>query len=366
MATIKDITTHLECLAPLGYQESYDNAGLLVGNPKTEVTGILVSLDCTEEVIEEALQRDCNLVVAHHPIVFRGLKKITGKTYVERTIIKAIKHDVAIYATHTNLDNVWGGVNSKICQKLNLQDCKILVPKNDTLLKLVTFVPIESAELVLDSLYKAGAGQVGEYKNCSFRVNGTGTFMPTGEANPHIGNINKQEEVLETRIEVVFSAMRQSSVMKALQTAHPYEEIAYYLSPLLNDNQEVGSGAIGFLPIEMSEETFLNYLKNQMNLQVIRHTKFLNKPVHKIAVCGGAGGFLLNDAIRQGADVFITADYKYHEFFDADGQLMICDIGHYESEVFTKELILSYLTKKFTNFAILLSDVNTNPVQYFV
>lgn len=366
MATIKDITTHLECLAPLGYQESYDNAGLLVGNPNAEVTGIIVSLDCTEDVIAEALQHGCNLVVAHHPIVFRGLKKITGKTYVERTIIKAIKHDVAIYATHTNLDNVWGGVNSKICQKLNLQDCKILVPKKDTLLKLVTFVPIESAELVLDSLYKAGAGQVGEYKNCSFRVNGTGTFMPTGEANPHIGNINKQEEVLETRIEVVFSAMRQSSVMKALQTAHPYEEIAYYLSPLLNDNQEVGSGAIGFLPIEMSEETFLNYLKNQMTLQVIRHTKFLNKPVHKIAVCGGAGGFLLNDAIRQGADVFITADYKYHEFFDADGQLMICDIGHYESEVFTKELILSYLTKKFANFAILLSDVNTNPVQYFV
>lgn len=366
MASIKEITAHLECLAPLGYQESYDNAGLLVGNPKTEVTGILVSLDCTEEVIEEALQQGCNLVVAHHPIVFRGLKKFTGKTYVERTIIKAIKHDVAIYATHTNLDNVWGGVNSKICQKLGLQDCKILAPKKDTLLKLTSFVPTEYTKRVLDSLYAAGAGQIGNYKNCSFSVIGTGTFMPTGNANPHIGSINKQEEVLENRIEVIFTAVQQSSVLQALKTAHPYEEVAYYLSTLLNENQEVGSGSIGFLSHEMSQEIFLNYLKNQMNLQVIRHTKFLNKPVKKVAVCGGAGGFLLNDAIRQGADVFITADYKYHEFFDADGQLIICDIGHYESEVFTKELILSYLTKKFTNFAILLSDVNTNPIQYFV
>lgn len=366
MASIKEITTHLECLAPLGYQENYDNAGLLVGNPKTEVTGILVSLDCTEEVIEEALLQGCNLVVAHHPIVFRGLKKFTGKTYVERTIIKAIKHDVAIYATHTNLDNVWGGVNNKICQKLNLQECKILAPKKDTLLKLTSFVPVEHTKLVLDSLYAAGAGQIGEYKNCSFSVTGTGTFMPTGKANPHIGSLSKQEEVIENRIEVVFSAVQQSSILQALKTAHPYEEVAYYLSTLLNENQEVGAGAIGFLPHEMSEEAFLNYLKNQMSLKVIRHTRFLNKPVKKVAVCGGAGGFLLNDAIRQGADVFITADYKYHEFFDADGQLIICDIGHYESEVFTKELILSYLTKKFTNFAILLSDVNTNPIQYFV
>ncbi len=366
MASIKEITTHLECLAPLGYQESYDNAGLLVGNPKAAVNGILVSLDCTEEVIEEALQRGCNLVVAHHPIVFRGLKKFTGKTYVERTIIKAIKHDVAIYATHTNLDNVWGGVNSKICQKLGLQDCKILAPKKDILLKLTSFVPVESTELVLNSLYKAGAGQIGEYKNCSFSVTGTGTFMPTGNANPHIGSLSKQENVIENRIEVIFSTLQQSSVLQALKTAHPYQEVAYYLSTLLNENQEVGAGAIGFLPHEMSEEIFLNYLKNQMSLKVIRHTRFQNKPVRKVAVCGGAGGFLLNDAIRQGADVFITADYKYHEFFDADGQLIICDVGHYESEVFTKELILSYLTKKFTNFAILLSDVNTNPIQYFV
>lgn len=363
--TIKHITNYLEQLAPLSYQASYDNAGLIVGYPQTEVTGVLATLDCTEEIIEEAIARNCNLIVAHHPIVFKGLKRFNGKNYVERAVMLAIKNDIAIYATHTNLDSVKGGVNYMIAEKLGLEKPKILSPQKQILKKLVVFVPIENSQTVLDALHSAGAGQIGEYKNCSFRVEGTGSFTPTGEANPHIGTLNKPEEVRENRLEVIFDSHLESQILRALKSAHPYEEVAYYLSLLENENQEVGSGVIGTLSNSLSEKDFLNYLAEKMDLQTLRHTPLRGREIKKIAVCGGAGGFLLGDAIRQGADVFITADYKYHEFFDADNQIIICDIGHYESEVYTKDLIVRYLSEKFSNFAVLKSQVNTNPVRYF-
>jgi dinuclear metal center YbgI/SA1388 family protein len=362
---IKDITNYLEQLAPLSYQASYDNAGLLVGYPNTEVTGILVTLDCTEEIIQEAIAQNCNLIVAHHPIVFKGLKRFNGKNYVERAVMFAIKNDIAIYATHTNLDSVKGGVNYMIAEKLGLQNLKILSPQKQILKKLVAFVPLENTQTVLDALYSAGAGQIGKYKNCSFRTEGTGTFTPTGNATPHIGTLNQLEEVKENRVEVIFETHLENQILRALKTAHPYEEVAYYLSLLENENQEVGSGVIGSLPESVSENMFLNFLKEKMELKTFRYTPLRGKNIQKIALCGGAGGFLLNDAIRQGADVFITSDYKYHEFFDADGQIIICDIGHYESEVFTKDLIVRYLSEKFSNFAVLKSQVNTNPVHYF-
>jgi dinuclear metal center YbgI/SA1388 family protein len=363
--TIRDITHYLEQLAPLAYQASYDNAGLIVGYPQTEVSGVLATLDCTEEIIHEAIAQNCNLIVAHHPIVFKGLKRFNGKNYVERAVMLAIKNDVAIYATHTNLDSVKGGVNYMIAEKLNLENPKILSPQKQILKKLVTFVPIENSQTVLDALHSAGAGQIGEYKNCSFRVQGTGTFTPTGTANPYIGAINQLEEVNEHRIEVIFDAHLENTILRALKSAHPYEEVAYYLSILENENQEVGSGVIGTLADSLTESDFLQYLKEKMDLPTFRHTPLRGRTIQKIAVCGGAGGFLLGDAIRQGADVFITADYKYHEFFDADNQIIICDIGHYESEVYTKDLIVRYLSEKFSNFAVLKSQVNTNPVNYF-
>lgn len=363
---ISEVIAHLEKLAPTAYQESYDNAGLIVGNPTDEVKGVLVTLDSTEDVIEEAIQRGCNLVVAHHPIVFKGLKKITGKNYVERTIIKAIKNDIAIYAIHTNLDNVVGGVNFKIAERLGLQNVNILSPKEGILMKLVIFVPTERTGQLLDELYKAGAGQIGNYSNCSFRVEGTGTFKPNNQANPFIGQSGVQEEVEENRIEVIFPSYLQHSILAAMRKGHPYEEIAYYLSSLDNQNQEVGSGAFGMLPQPLSETEFLQFLKEKMNVSVIRHTRLLGKAIQKIAVCGGAGGFLLGDAISQKADVFITADYKYHEFFDADNRIIIADIGHYESEQFTKDLLKDYISKKFTNFAVHLSETITNPIEYFV
>ena len=365
MPQIRHLTTYLETIAPLAYQESYDNVGLLVGDPNTEIKGVLVTLDTTEAVIDEAIAKGCNVIVAHHPIVFKGLKKLNGKTYVERTVIKAIRHDVAIYAAHTNLDNVTGGVNFKIAEKLNLQNVRILTPKSQVLSKLVTFVPVADTQRVLDALYEAGAGQIGEYKNCSFRVNGTGTYQPGENTHPAIGEVGEYHEETENRIEVILPTHQQGHLLAALRQAHPYEEVAYYLSTLDNQHQEVGSGAVGELTEPIDNKSWLSYLKEKMNLQLIRYTPLPDHPIKRVAVCGGVGSFLLPDAIRAGADVFVTADYKYHEFFDADGRITICDIGHYESEVFTKELICGHLAKKFTTFAVILSETETNPVRYF-
>ena len=362
---IKELTNHLEALAPLAYQENYDNAGLIVGNPNTEITGVLVCLDSTEAVIDEAIAKGCNLVVAHHPIVFKGLKKLNGKNYVERTIIKAIKNDIAIYATHTNLDSVVGGVNFKIAQLLDLQQVSVLSPKNQCLMKLIVFVPIDNAQTVINALHEAGAGMIGNYSHVSFRGEGIGAFRPNELANPSIGEANIDEKVHENRVEVIFPAYLKNQVLGAMHRTHIYEEVAHDIILLENQNNEVGSGAIGELSEAMPEKIFLQYLKQQMNISVIRHTNLLGKPIKRVAVCGGAGGFLLSDAIAQNADIFITSDYKYHEFFDADNHLIIADIGHYESEQFTKELLKDYICKKMLNFAVRLSETNTNPVKYF-
>lgn len=361
---IREVTDYLESLAPRAYQESYDNSGLLTGNHEMDVTGILTSLDCTEAVVQEAIDMRCNLIVAHHPIVFKGVKKLTGSTYVERTLIKAIKHDIAIYAIHTNLDHVHLGVNKKIADKIGLLHVRILEPRKDTLGKLVTFVPHADAGKVLASLHEAGAGHIGHYTHCSFQVNGTGTFRPTDAANPHIGTAGTQESVEEARIEVLVPRHLESRIIHALKASHPYEEVAYYLSWIENENQEVGAGMIGTLPAPMEPLAFLKRLKDTMELTTLRHTALPDKLVSKIAVCGGSGSFLLPKAIQQGADLYITADFKYHEFFDADGRITIADIGHYESEIFTKELLKELLMKKFPTFAVNFSGIVTNPISY--
>lgn len=365
MTKIKDVIAHLESIAPRAYQESYDNAGLITGDAGREVTGVMISLDATEAIVEEAMQKDCNLVVAHHPIVFRGLKSLTGRNYVERTVIKAIKNDIAIYAIHTNLDNVLPGVNRKICEKIGLQAPQILLPKAQTLNKLVVFVPKENAETLLNALSEAGAGNIGNYKNCSFQVAGEGTFQPNELANPTIGERGKLEKVDEQRIEVIFPAHLAGRVLSAMREAHPYEEVAYYLQGLENENQEVGSGMIGTLAEAMEAPQFLAHLKASMGLNCIRHTQAPGRKIQRVAVCGGAGSFLLPHAIRRRADVLVTADFKYHEFFDAEDHLMIADIGHYESEVYTKDLILELLSQKFVSFAVHLAETNTNPVFYY-
>ena len=361
---IKDVTDYLESLAPRNLQESYDNAGLLTGDPSASVKGVLVTLDCTEAVVKEAVERGCNLIVAHHPIVFKGLKRLSGSTYVERVVIASIRQDVALYAIHTNLDNVKHGVNWKIGERIGLRNMRILVPRTDKLAKLVTFIPRDSVQQVLSAVYAAGAGQVGEYKNCSFSVEGTGSFIPGENASPHIGSPLQAESVEEVRVEVLLPSYRQEAVLKALKSTHPYEEVAYYLTALANENQDIGAGMIGDLEQPVEPLEFLRGLKISMDLDTIRHTPLPSHPIKKIAVCGGSGSFLLKNAIQEGAEAYVSADFKYHEFFDADGKILIADIGHYESEVFTKDLLVDVLTKKFSTFAINFSRTVTNPISY--
>lgn len=366
MYKLKDAIRVLTDFAPPAYQESYDNAGLITGNPDESLKGILISLDCVESVIDEAIEKGCNLVVAHHPIVFAGLKQLNGKNYVERTVIKAIRHDIAIYAIHTNLDNVKLGVNRHICDRLGLVNTHILQPKKGMLTKLTAYVPKTNTSEVLEALYQAGAGHIGAYDRCSFKTTGKGTFRPLAGAVPHLGEVNKEEQVSEDKIELVLPKHLEHKVLGALKSSHPYEEVAYYLTALENQNQDIGAGMIGMLSAEYSYDEFFSLLCEKMQLSTFKHTKALpNKKVKTVAVCGGAGSFLLKQAIRQKADVYVSADFKYHEYFDAEEAIVIADIGHYESEVFTKDLIYSILREKLTNIALILSELDTNPIKYY-
>ena len=363
---VKQIIQAIEAFAPLIYQESYDNCGLQVGNTEDEVTGVLITLDVTEPVLEEALQRGCNMILAHHPLIFSGLKRISGRTYVERVVQKAIKNDISIYAAHTNLDNMYQGVNAKIAEKLGLRDISILLPKTDTLSKLYTYAPGDAAEKVREALFAAGAGHISRYKECSFNTGGTGTFRAETDTNPAIGEAGgKREWVEDVKIEVVVAKHAESAVISALFANHPYEEVAYELIPLPNPNPQIGAGMTGYLEHPANEEYFMERLKEKMKTNCIRHTAWLDKPIKKVAICGGSGSFLLKDAIQAKADIFITGDFKYHQFFDAEGKIIIADIGHYESEQFTPEIFEALLKEKFPTFAILLSNLNTNPVKYY-
>ena len=362
---LSEIINCLETIAPTALQENYDNAGLLVGNKEMEISKALICLDSTEEVLDEAIAKGANLIIAHHPIVFKGLKKINGNNYVERVIIKAIQHNIAIYAIHTNLDNVLGGVNQKIAEKIGLKNCKILSPQNNQLKKLVTFSPVAHVEDVRQALFDAGCGNISNYEECSFNVEGFGTFKGNENANPFVGEKGKLHHETEIRIEVIFLAFQENKVLKALFKAHPYEEVAFDIYQLQNDHPQIGAGLIGELNDETEEIEFLKIIKKQFQAACIKHTNLLGKNVKKVAVCGGAGSFLLHKAIQQKADFFITADFKYHEFFDAEKKIVIADIGHYESEQFTTDLLFEILSKKYPTFALLKTETNTNPIKYF-
>jgi len=363
---IKQITQYIESIAPMALQESYDNAGLIIGNPEDEVSGALISLDITEEVLDEAIHKKLNLVICHHPIIFSGIKKLNGRNYIERCVAKAIKNDIAVYAAHTNLDSVFGGVNSKICEKLELQNCKILAPMPGFLKKLVTFVPLADAEKVRIAIWEAGAGHIGNYDSCSYNVTGEGTFRGNEQTNPYVGEKNQLHIENEVRIETIFPKHIQGKVVQALLQAHPYEEVAYDIYPLDNDFAQAGIGMIGELNEPMNETEFLKKLKDTFHCGVVKHTELLGKSIKSVAVCGGAGSSFLNKAIAQKADIFVSGDFKYHQFFDAERKIVIADIGHYESEQFTKEVFYELLTKKFPKFAVHLSATNTNPVSYFI
>jgi dinuclear metal center YbgI/SA1388 family protein len=361
---LAEIIAAFESFAPPGLQEKYDNSGLVTGQSGMEVHAVLLCIDVTEAVLDEAILLGADLIISHHPVLFNPLKRITGRGYTERIIISAIKHNIALYSAHTNLDNIPEGVNLKICQKLDLRQREILLPIEHSLKKLVTFVPYEYVDQVRSALFAAGAGHIGKYDQCSFSTEGLGSFRASAEANPFVGEIGKLHLEKEMRIETVFPAMLLQKVLQALFDTHPYEEVAYDIYLLENSAGLAGAGMIGTLHSPLDEQAFLSKVKNSFNCGVIRHSGFLNKPVRKIAVCGGSGSFLISTAISAGADVFLTADIKYHQFFEADGKLLLADIGHYESEQFTIEIFYEILTKKLPNFAVHFSSINTNCVNY--
>ncbi|WP_298760758.1 Nif3-like dinuclear metal center hexameric protein [uncultured Psychroserpens sp.] len=361
---VQDVITYLENLAPLAYAEDFDNVGLLVGNKKAKVSGVLVTLDTLEAVVDEAIENNCNLIVSFHPIIFKGLKSLTGKTYVERTVLKAIKHDIAIYAIHTALDNALKGVNDIICNTLGLENKQILIPQKGTIKKLTTYVPLGNANDLRTQLFKAGAGNIGNYDNCSFNAQGTGTYRGNEASNPTLGKKGELHEEEEIQISVTFNKHIESKLLQTLFEQHPYEEVAFEVATLDNYDQNIGIGMVGELKNAQSTTSFFEFLKEKMNVSCIRHSEITKDTVKKIAVLGGSGSFAISAAKRAGADILITADLKYHDFFSAEGDIILADIGHYESEQFTKNFLVDYLSKKITNFAVVLSTTNTNPVKY--
>ena len=360
---VKDVIKYLDSIAPPQFQEGYDNSGLIVGQSSNDVKGVLVCLDCIEEVVQEAIDLKCNLIIAHHPIIFSGLKKINGSNYVERAVIKAIKNDINIFAIHTNLDNVINGVNGRIADQLGLINRKVLSPKPGMLIKLNVFCPKKDAEKIRNVLFDSGAGHISDYSNCSFNIEGKGTFKAGVNSNPYIGKIGETHQEDEVKIEVILLKHLLSSALEQVKKHHPYEEVAYDVYSLENKS-DVGAGLIGELENEIDTIEFLNLLKEKMQVKIIRHTKICKNKIQKIALCGGSGSFLLSKAINSDADTFITADFKYHEFFDAENKLIIADIGHFESEQYTIDLISDGLKENFSNFAIRLTGVNTNPINY--
>ncbi len=363
---IKEITAFLESLAPLAYQESYDNAGLITGSGEWNCTGVLVSLDATPEVIEEAASRGCNLVVSHHPIVFGGIKKLNGKNYVEKAVILAVKQDIALYAIHTNLDNVLEGVNGRIASLLGLEKVQVLSPKAGFLKKLITFVPGSHLDAVRDALFEAGGGEIGRYSECSFTVGGTGSYRPGSGTRPFAGTPGQRHLEPEMRLELIYPAPLETALLRALRSSHPYEEIAFDLVPLSNVFNGLGAGCWGELPQAMEPADFLGWLKTVFRVPVIRHSAAGKKPIKRVALCGGAGSFLVNNALGINADAYITADLKYHEFFDANDRILLADPGHFETEQFTIDLLYDVLAGKFPTFAVFKTVLRTNPVNYYI
>ena len=362
-----EIIEYLESIAPLSYQENYDNSGLLVGDENMKIKSVLTCLDCTEEVIEEAIKKQCNLIISHHPIIFNDIKKITHSTYNERVVLKAIKNDVAIYAIHTNLDNIEGGVSFILANKLGLLNPKILKQKENTITQLITYCPEKHIKKLESALFSVGAGKVGsKYDQCSFISQGLGGFRPLDKANPYVGSKNERFSQNEDRLELVFPSYLEKNIIKTLFDAHPYEEVAYELIRLGNKDKTIGSGVIGDLKSEMDIISFFKLLKKNMPFKFLKHTKLPNQAkVKKIAFCGGSGVFLLHEAIAQKADIYITSDFKYHDFFEVDKKIIAVDIGHYESEQFVPNLISEILKKKFPKLAVILTQINTNPISYY-
>jgi len=362
--TIIEIVKEIEQIAPLKYQENYDNSGLIIGSYDDKISKVLICFDVTTDVIDEAIEKKCDLIISHHPLIFEGLKKINENSPTGRVIIRAIKGNIAIYAAHTNLDNSMIGVNQMFADKIGLINPTILLPQKGILRKLVTFCPTDKSEEVRNAIFNAGAGHIGEYDCCSFNGDGKGSFKASDKSNPYVGEKNKLHFENEVRIETIFPVHLEKSIIKAMIDAHPYEEVAYDVYIIENQYYNNGAGRIGEIEKPLKDVDFLRMLKKKLNLKSIRHNKLTGKTIKKVAICGGSGAFLINQAVSQHADILITSEFKYNHFIDTQNKIIIADIGHYESEHFAKELIKSILIKKFPKFAIEISEVEINPVFY--
>ncbi|MBO5807082.1 MAG: Nif3-like dinuclear metal center hexameric protein [Bacteroidaceae bacterium] len=365
LVKIKDIANALEMFAPLPLQDSFDNAGLQIGLTEAEVTGVLLCLDVTEAVVDEAVASGCNLIVSHHPLIFSPLKRITGNGYVERCVLKALSNGVAIYSAHTNIDNAPGGVNFRIAEKLGLQNVRILVPKEEALLKLAVYVPASHADSVRNALFSAGCGHIGNYSHCSYNVEGYGTFKAGEGCNPFCGNIGELHKEEEVRIETILPSYIKGRVLSALSAAHPYEEPAFDIFPLKNSWGAVGAGVVGELPEAMGEEMFLALVKEMFFVGCIRHTSLLGKDVKRVALCGGAGGSFAGAALAAGADIYITGEARYHDLFNYDGRMLMAVIGHYESEQFTMDIFKEIISGQYPLLKVLKTALDTNPAHCF-
>lgn len=363
---IKEFIKEFEQIIPVRQAEDFDNVGLLCGNPEREISGVLIAHDALEFIIDEAIEKNFNLILCFHPIIFSGLKSITGKNYVERAVLKALENKIAIYAIHTAFDNDYFGVNYKICEVLGLKNQQVLMPKKNQLKKLEVYVPTDSAEKLRNALFVAGAGNIGFYDECSFTIQGDGTFRPLEGSNPVTGTHNERENANEVLLSVIFEDYKKHQILFAMKQNHPYEEVAYQLISLDNENQYTGLGRFGDLETEMNETDFLKFVKEKFNLNIIRHSSLNNKKIRTIGVLGGSGVSGIKAAMSAKCDAYITGDVKYHDFFSAEGKMLICDIGHFESEQFVVQQLFEILSEKFTTFAIAKTTQITNPVNYFL
>lgn len=361
---ILDVIKYLDQLIPAGYQESYDNCGLQVGDTSAEITGALISLDLTEAVVDEAVETRSNLIVTHHPFIFGGLKHIDADSPAGRIIYKLIRNGIAVYSAHTSLDKLSNGVSAQLAKRLGLCNLRILAPDSDSLKQLVVYCPKEQSQQLKDALYAAGAGNIGNYRHCSYSVNGTGTFEPLQGANPFVGTVGSETYTSEERIEMVYPKAFENKIVSALKANHPYETPAYSLIPLSNANPDVGLGIVGELPEDVEIETFIETVKQTVGIPVVRHSELCRKKVRTVALCGGAGAEFIGTAVAQNADIYLTSDIKYHDFQKATGHIVLADIGHYESEQFAKEFFYDKLSEKFRIFAIRIAKTETNFVGY--
>ena len=361
---ISEIISLIEEVAPISLQEEYDNAGMQVGNKENEATGALLCIDVTEDIVDEAIQKGLNLIISHHPLLFKGLKNITGKNYIERVVIKAIKNDISIYAAHTNLDNAQGGVNYKIAEKLNLKNVQILSPQNGKLLKLVVFVPLLAVDKVREAMLNAGAGKIGNYDMCSYNMTGFGTFRACEGAEPYCGELGAIHKEDEVRVEVILPDYEKNKVLNAMIKAHPYEEPAYDIIQLQNANTSAGSGVVGELVEPMDEKDFLMMVKDVFKAGAVKYSSLTGNKIKKVALCGGSGSFLINDSVRANADLFLTGEIGYHNFFMAEKKILLVEAGHYETEQYTKDIFCDIITKKFPNFAVQYTNIELTTINY--